>query len=74
MDLELGNDIQKEQQFIGYGEVMSAHVLSHILATRFQIKNSLVTHAFTQNVNSTSSLSEILKNSVGKQVDLLLPE
>lgn len=74
VDLELGNDIQKEQQFIGYGEVMSAHVLSHILATRFQIKNSLVTHAFTQNVNSTSSLSEILKNSVGKQVDLLLPE
>lgn len=70
----LDSDIQKEQQFIGYGEVMSAHVLSHILTTRFQIKNSLVTHAFTKNTSNDASLSEILKNSVGKQVDLLLPE
>lgn len=33
-----------EQRFIGYGEVMSAHVLSHILDTRFQVVNNLIDH------------------------------
>lgn len=33
-----------EQRFIGYGEVMSAHILSHILDTRFQVANNLIDH------------------------------
>lgn len=56
-----------EQQFIGYGEVMSAHVLSHILDTRFQVANSLIDHHI-QVEHTEHDLSGILRDEVGQRV------
>lgn len=38
-------ELASEQRFVGYGEVMSAHVLSHILDTRYQVANSIIDHS-----------------------------
>lgn len=56
----------QEQRFIGYGEVMSAHILSHLLDTRFQIANTLIDHRI---LKTNTSLSETLKKEIGMRVD-----
>lgn len=64
--LEQALSSTQEQRFIGYGEVMSAHILSHLLDTRFQVANTLIDHHIT---TSNNSLSETLKKEIGMRVD-----
>lgn len=61
-------DNATEQKFIGYGEVMSAHVLSHILDTRFQVANTIIDHAVRVDTHGRN-LSRILRDEVGKRVE-----
>jgi aspartokinase/homoserine dehydrogenase 1 len=56
----------QEQRFIGYGEVMSAHVLSHILDTRYHVANSIIDHEIES--EGEWDLSEILRDEVGRRV------
>lgn len=56
----------QEQRFVGYGEVMSAHILSHLLDTRFQVANSLIDHHIPKN---HKPLSENLKKEVWMRVN-----
>jgi aspartokinase len=61
-----------EQKFIGYGEVMSAQVLSHILDTRFQVANNIIDHMIHVAENGRG-LSALLRDEVGMRVNNLLP-
>ena len=55
----------QEQRFVGYGEVMSAHILSHLLDTRFAVANSLIDHSIPKN---NRALSDTLKTEIGMRV------
>ncbi len=59
--------IAKEQRFIWYGEVMSAHILSHLLTTRYQVANTIIDHQLSDQ-NSTSRISDILRDEIGTRV------
>ncbi len=60
-------DIAKEQRFVWYGEVMSAHVLSHLLSTRYQVANTIIDHRISEH-NSVSPVSDILRDEIGTRV------
>lgn len=51
---------------------MSAHVLSHLLDTRFGIASQLITEATSP--NNTETLGTILQESIGRQVHAILPD
>lgn len=59
----------KEQRFVGYGEVMSAHVLSHLLESRYQVANTLIAQPLYGNRRELSSL---LRDDLGKKVATVL--
>jgi hypothetical protein len=46
---------------------MSAHILSHLLDTRFQVANSLIDHSIRVK-SSGRDLSSILRDEVGQRV------
>ena len=60
-------DIAKEQRFVWYGEVMSAHVLSHLLTTRHQIANTIIDHSIWA-VQDDRNLSTLLRDEIGHRV------
>lgn len=60
-------NITKEQRFVWYGEVMSAHVLSHLLTTRHQIANSIIDHSIWA-VQDDRNLSTLLRDEIGYRV------
>ena len=60
-------NIVKEQRFVWYGEVMSAHVLSHLLTTRYQVANSLIDHSICVKQDD-QSLSSLLRDEIGYRV------
>ena len=61
-------DHASEQRFIGYGEVMSANILSHILDTRFHVANSIIDNNIRVN-SQGRNLSTILRDEVGSRVE-----
>ena len=61
-------DIAKEQRFMGYGEVMSAHVLRYILRMQMQVKSILIQHKVDIKPDDTRNLSRILRDEVGTRV------
>ena len=46
---------------------MSAHVLSHLLTTRYQVANSIIDHHISDH-NSVSPVSDILRDAIGTRV------
>ncbi len=56
-------EIAQEQRFIGYGEVMSAHILAHLLQTRYDIATTLLTSVIEPEVGE-ENLSNILRKYI----------
>lgn len=46
---------------------MSAHILSHLLTTRYQVANTIIDHQLSDQ-NSTSRISDILRDEIGTRV------
>jgi aspartokinase len=61
-------DILKEQRFVGYGEVMSAHVLSHLLETRYGVAVTLLTDIVSPQQSDKRDISTLLRDEIGSQV------
>jgi aspartate kinase len=59
----------KEQVFVWYGEVMSAHVLAHLLDTRFGVANSLVSNPIYA---KKLALGTALRDTLGERVSCIL--
>lgn len=57
----------KEQRFVWYGEVMSAHVLAHLLQTRYGVATTLLTNSIEPESHE-SNLSGILRKHIWKRV------
>jgi aspartate kinase len=56
-----------EKQFVWYGEVMSAHVLAHILQTRHQVATILLADIIEESPRE-KGLSTILKENIWRRV------